>query len=242
MKRKPRRAQADRREETRASLLDAAEKLFAEHGRDGVTVRMLGEEAGVTPALVHYYFDDLEGVYRSVFQRKADVLNPIRDRKLDEYLAAHRDNLTIEGLFDVFLRPVFETMSADPAYWANYAAIVAHVNTLPAQGGEYMRKTYDVTVHRFIDVLIQIAPEVPRAEIYWFYHLLSGAQVVTLAQTGRVDFLSKGLCKSANMTAALRPMIRLFTAGFKELRAEYANAPSKNLKPVKPRAPKAVAA
>lgn len=224
VKKAPRRAQSERREETSAAILDAAEKLFAEHGRDGVTVRMVGAAAGVDPALVHYYFEDLEGVYRTAFRRKADVINAIRNRCMDEYVAAHGDSPTLEGAFDVFLRPVFETIGSDSRYWGNFATMVAHAVSSRSHGADHMRDAFDATVHRFLDLLMKIAPEVPREEIYWFYHLLSGSLTITLAQAGRIDSLSNGLCKSTDMMAVMEPMRRVFSAGFEATRARYAVA------------------
>lgn len=226
-----RRAQADRREETQTVILDAAERLFADHGRDGVTVRMLAEGAQVNATLVHYYFEDLEGVYRAVFKRKSDVINRIRNECMDEYLAACGKKPTIEGAFEVFIRPVFQTMSADPEYWSSYAAIIGLATSSRSQGRDYMREAHDGTVHRFIDLLMQLAPEVPRDEIYWFYHLLSGSLAVTLGQTGRIDGLSRGLCKSTDMMAAVEPMIRVFTAGFRETQARFAKPIHKKTAP-----------
>lgn len=52
-------------------LLDAAERLFAERGFAATPVRMIAEEAGVNPALVHYYFGS-----------KRDLLFAVMDRVL----------------------------------------------------------------------------------------------------------------------------------------------------------------
>ena len=52
--------------ETRARLLDAARRLFAERGFADVTVRELCREAGANLALVNYYFGDKLGLYLEV--------------------------------------------------------------------------------------------------------------------------------------------------------------------------------
>ena len=41
---------------TRAAILDAAQKLFAEHGHERTTVREIAAKASVDPALVIRYF------------------------------------------------------------------------------------------------------------------------------------------------------------------------------------------
>lgn len=52
----------------RLQLLEAAKKLFAKHGFDGTTVRALADEAGVNFALVNYYFESKDGLYRAVIK------------------------------------------------------------------------------------------------------------------------------------------------------------------------------
>ena len=218
-----------------ALILDAAEKVFAQHGRNGVTIRAVAKEADVDPALVHYYFEDIDGVFHAVFQRKSEVINAIRNKAMDDYLAEHGDNLTIEGVFDVFLRPVFQAIAEDPKYWAHYAAIVSYTVSLRRDytsssrfgGRELMRETFDVAVHRFIDMLKRLAPGAPPEEIYWFYHHVAGSFAVALAQTGRIDSISGGLCKSSDMMAILDSMVRVFSAGFAAVKARAGEARSR---------------
>lgn len=50
-------------EERRAQILDAANKLFAEHGYDAVAVDDIARAAGVTRGLVHHYFGGRKDVY-----------------------------------------------------------------------------------------------------------------------------------------------------------------------------------
>jgi len=53
----------------REALLEAASRLFARHGVSGVSLRRVAEEAGVTPAMVHYYFGSKEGLYEALLER-----------------------------------------------------------------------------------------------------------------------------------------------------------------------------
>jgi len=55
---------------TADTILDAAEKLFAERGYDGCTVKQIGAAAKVNPALLSYYFGGKEGTYRAVLHRR----------------------------------------------------------------------------------------------------------------------------------------------------------------------------
>lgn len=54
--------------ETRQRVLDAAARLFAEHGFNKVSVRQICKEAGANVAAVNYYFRDKWGLYKEVLQ------------------------------------------------------------------------------------------------------------------------------------------------------------------------------
>ena len=49
-------------------LLTTAEKLFAEHGFEAVTTRMLSNESGVNVAMIAYYFGSKEKLFEAIFE------------------------------------------------------------------------------------------------------------------------------------------------------------------------------
>lgn len=50
----------------RDAILSAAAELFAAQGFPGTTVKQIAAKANVNSALLYYYFEDKEGLYRSV--------------------------------------------------------------------------------------------------------------------------------------------------------------------------------
>jgi len=66
-------------QETRQRLLDAAARLFAEHGFNKVSVRDICKEAGANVAAVNYYFRDKWGLYREVLQVIIDYSQRTRE-------------------------------------------------------------------------------------------------------------------------------------------------------------------
>lgn len=59
-------------ESSKATLLDAVERLMVEQGYAGVTYRALAADAGVSPALVQYYFPTLDDVFLAAIRRSVD--------------------------------------------------------------------------------------------------------------------------------------------------------------------------
>lgn len=52
--------------DVRANILAVAEELFAERGYAATSVRRIADAAGITPAMIHYYFGNKELLLRAV--------------------------------------------------------------------------------------------------------------------------------------------------------------------------------
>ena len=61
-------AKAHIRAENERLILEAGERIFAQHGFRGATMQMIAEQAGLPKANLHYYFDSKEKRYRSVVE------------------------------------------------------------------------------------------------------------------------------------------------------------------------------
>lgn len=60
-----------RESKTRDMLIDATIQIMVEEGYAAATSRRVAAEAGVKPALVHYYFPTMDELYLNVFRRGA---------------------------------------------------------------------------------------------------------------------------------------------------------------------------
>ncbi|MFL6171835.1 MAG: TetR/AcrR family transcriptional regulator [Marmoricola sp.] len=59
--------QAQRRESTRAALLEAGRALFAAHGYDAVAAEDIVTQAGVSRGALYHHFDGKAGLFEAVF-------------------------------------------------------------------------------------------------------------------------------------------------------------------------------
>lgn len=92
---------------TSEQILDAAEKLFSEHGFAHVSVREISEEAGVTKSLIHHHFGAKEALWQAV-----------KERAFGAYLNAQIDALTnaeaSDGLLRSSIEMYFRYLEANP--------------------------------------------------------------------------------------------------------------------------------
>jgi hypothetical protein len=77
-----------------------------------------------------------------------------------------------------------------------------------------MHERFDPVVLRLIELLRKALPGAAEQDIFWGYHFVTGALMLTLARTGRIDLLSNGLCKSEDFAAVKDRMAAFMAAGF----------------------------
>ena len=205
-------------EQTKERILDAAEALFAKRGFDGVTVRQIMSEAGADVALAYYHFKSKRDLFDAVLLRRVGTLNDLRLAALEQVEQRHSDDQpSVEEIISAFTEPLLQILEDDPDEWRDYMALIAQINNSPEWGGELMTRYFDPLVSRFLDALRKALPDCDESDLFWSYHFLSGALTLTFAETGRLDNLSDGLCRSSDMEAARARMARFIAAGFKAL-------------------------
>jgi AcrR family transcriptional regulator len=113
---------------TREALLDAAERLFAEHGVHAVANRQISEAAGQgNNAAVSYHFGTKVDLVRAIVRRHADGIEAGRARMMAE-IGGSAD---LRDLVACAVRPVTDHLEAlgTPSW---YARFIAQVTADPA--------------------------------------------------------------------------------------------------------------
>jgi len=132
----------------RATIRNAALRLFAERGPDRVTVRDIAAEAGVSPSLIVHHFGSKDGLRAAVDDHAAKVFDSLlqTDGGPLEDLLAGRDNGSLAAAFSrnfprgsplpAYLRRLL--LTGDPAgaalFGRWFAATVAMLGALEERG------------------------------------------------------------------------------------------------------------
>ncbi len=205
---------AEQRAETMEQILDEAEYLFSKHGLHGVTLKDVAKRVGVHHTLLNYYFEDKKKLFDAVFARRAVVTSERRMQALDEYERDCGGKPSVEGALRAFLDTDLDLYIQGGEGWKNYAALGAQVANTPEWGAEMMDEHFDPVVLRLLGLLKKALPGCSEVDIFWGYHFVTGALMLTLARTGRIDKLSGGLCKSEDFVAVKERMASFMAAGF----------------------------
>ena len=204
------------RSDTKSRLLGVAERLFAEHGFDGVSVRQLTAAAGVNLAAVNYHFGSKEGLLAAIFEQRCRPMNEERLRRLSDCAEhAHRPPM-LEQIIAAFIAPALAS-SAD--HGGGRAAFTRLRATLSVEHNELARtliaRYFDATSQRFVAALGRAVPHLSRAELYWRFHFLLGALYYSMINPSRIAHLSDGVCDAGDVEALLTQMVPFIAAGFR---------------------------
>ncbi|HEY3708868.1 MAG TPA: TetR/AcrR family transcriptional regulator [Amycolatopsis sp.] len=97
--------------DTRTQILDAAERLFAERGFRGTSIRAITDLAGANLAAVGYHFGSKAELLAAVARRVVEPINAAQCAGLDRLLARTPDP-TVAELVETFAGPLFDEMPA----------------------------------------------------------------------------------------------------------------------------------
>lgn len=115
MRSTPRRPRVRRTpEESRALILEAAQRLLSIHGPDAIGLKEVAAEAGVSHALVSHYFGTYDALVEAALERKSRAL---RDA-LVETLATRGEREGVRPVFDVFFEALADPLYGRLAAWA----------------------------------------------------------------------------------------------------------------------------
>ncbi len=219
------RTKVEQRADMMEQILDASEQLFSIHGLYGVTLKDVAKQVGVHHTLLNYYFTDKKKLFDAVIARRAEVTIALRMKALDEYDIATRGKPTVEGALRAFLDTDLDLYGKGGENWKNYGVLGAQVSNTP-YGAELMDFHFDPVVLRLIDLLKRALPDCAEEDIFWGYHFVTGALMLTLARTGRINRLSGGLCDSDDFEAVKQRMASFMAAGFLAVCTERSAAAS----------------
>lgn len=180
-----RQSQEQNQKDTRERILDAAERLFMEHGFDGTSMRVVTGEAGVNLAAANYHFGSKEVLMQEVLRRRLDVINQERLRRLDEAEAkAGGKPLKPSVIVDCFFGTLFRVAAEQKAGGETFLRLLGRTLTEPSDFiRTFMSAEYADVLERYKQAMFRSLPDVPKAEIVWRFHFMLGATSYAIAGT-----------------------------------------------------------
>lgn len=202
---------------TKARILDAAERLFADRGFDATSLRRITAEADVNLAAVNYHFGSKAGLLEAVFRRRVEPLNTERLARL-EALQHDRDGRpAVEAILKTFIEPALR-VSRDPARGGTvFMRLLGRSYAEPNdQIRRFMPELYRDIKQRYSEALGQAVPHLAVEELYWRMHFVVGTIAYTMAGTDALQLLAScPLCDPDDVEAVTERLVVFLAAGMK---------------------------
>lgn len=152
-------------EATQERLLDAAERLFAERGFEGTSLRAVTQAAGTSVSAAHYHFGSKRALWGATLRRRVEPVNRRRLELLEQCIhEANGAPVALEALLDAFLRPFFEARAEAGGGPVRFVAMRLYLDP-PQIVSALKRELFGEVGARFLDAFARSLPGRSRAEL-----------------------------------------------------------------------------
>ncbi|MDD5350884.1 MAG: TetR/AcrR family transcriptional regulator [Chthoniobacteraceae bacterium] len=177
--------------ETRAIILDTAERLFGENGVEGTSVRDITRAAGVNLGAINYHFGTKDALVMAVFVRRLEPLSQERMRLLDglEQKACGQP-LALEDVLRAFFDPIIQSEENGELARTSLARLISRCFQEPnPELKALLKRHFEHVCTRFDNAILRTVPELTPAEVFWRINFLIGALNHALDMWARFEWI-----------------------------------------------------
>ena len=201
---------------TKSRILDAAERLFLEHGFEATSLRQLTAAAGVNLAAVNYHFGSKEELFQAVLTRRLD---PMNQERIDLLTKLEREAggkpLSCEKVLFAMLIPALKLARDERRGGKNFLRLLGRAYADPAPFiRHFLSQQYAGMIGRYKEAFLRALPQLSRQELTWRLHFVMGALSYTLAGTDALKLFAQ-VTDSDNDELLLQRLAPFLVAGLK---------------------------
>jgi AcrR family transcriptional regulator len=193
----------------RENLLDTAENLFGLHGIEGISLRKINTEAGLSPAALHYHFGSKPQLIEALLERHMPALMERRRGLLDQ-LSDQTEPVTTRAVLRALMQPLVELLSGPDTSGHRYLRLIHRLQADRDLDPQYVIDRWPSGVDRLLPLLRLANPEVSLPVLQFRLSLSIEVMLKSLAQdtpplrgglnahaSALLDFLTAGFEGSA---------------------------------------------
>lgn len=198
---------------TQDAILDAAERIFGEHGFGGASMREIAQLAGVAQALLHYHFRNKEALYQAVFARRATTIRDRRRQRLEALFSGDRA-VEVEDVLHILFMSLEELLDEPRGRLRYYVQMLAQVTVSPDErSSRIMKEFYDPSAEHFIAAFRRVLPDLSQERGVWAYLFAIGARMQAHTPSGRAARLGA----ASEPSTAYRLLVPFVAAGIRAM-------------------------
>ncbi|WP_420419905.1 TetR/AcrR family transcriptional regulator [Pacificispira sp.] len=158
-----------RAEDARARILEVAERLFALHGIDAVSMRQINEAASQkNGSAIHYHFGSRDGLIDAIFDLRVTGTDALRRQYLDQVKEEAGENLpTLRDIASAIVLPTFVELK--PGAKTYHRRFVKQIHMQHHLMDRFLSKRYDFGLRECFRLIRWIRPDIPAPVQYHRY-------------------------------------------------------------------------
>lgn len=198
-------------------ILDAAERLFAAHGYNGVSIRDIAGAARANISSVYYHYDSKRRLLEEVCRRRMAPVVAARAAAMAEGIGAG-GAVDAAAVIAGFVGPTMRA-ALGPAREARvFRQLAGHLATDPTpEVREVVRGIYEDSVKHFVAALRRAYPDCADDEFFWGVIATMGAAIYVQSDFAHLARLLARGNGSADIAAAVGHVTRFIKGGLDAL-------------------------
>ncbi|MFK7910811.1 MAG: TetR/AcrR family transcriptional regulator [Akkermansiaceae bacterium] len=199
---------------TKDRIFEATERLLAEHGFEGVSLRDITGAAEVNVAAVNYHFGSKEKLFEDIQCR---YIAPVNEERLKILAAVTADSgvASVREILEAFMRPLLTVVKrsemSERLFFKLMGRCIVHgQGSLP----DAMIPEFEKVAEKYTAALMAALPGVPVETLLWRLHYTFGVLAQTLLHGELLVKLTRGACGTPDVETQFQNMIDYCHAGF----------------------------
>lgn len=198
---------------TRTAIMDAAERMMAEHGMNGVSIRSILAEAGANTAALHYHFGSREQLVEAILARRGKQMN-YRRREMLDALEARKQPPSVADIVDAVVDPLIEMLRDEGEAGRRYIRFLARLQSDRSTVHMELENRYFPDVHdRIFGMLPRACPHISRSELALRATMMLDTMLQSLANASVMAEEWRGADHSADLLKYARSLKAFLVGG-----------------------------
>ena len=179
---------------TRALILDAAERLYADRGFADVTLRDIVAAAGVNLAAVNYHFGSKDELIAELFVTRSIATNRARLNELKAAEAEGGGRADIDAILRALVGPTLRGCLGPDNERSTAARFMIRASIESVPPIRRIKNREIDHLRKFAAAMRRSLPDRSDVELYWGLHFALAMAHQTIRDSERLSKLSEGQC------------------------------------------------
>lgn len=194
-------------DQTRASILDAAERLYADRGFADVTLRDIVAAAGVNLAAVNYHFGSKDELIAELFVTRSLATNRERLNELKSAEAAGGGRANIDAVLRALVGPTLRGCLGPDNERSTAARFMIRASIESVPPIRRIKNREIDHLRKFASAMRRSLPDCSDVDLYWGLHFALAMAHQTIRDSERLTKLSEGKCDLDDVTGVIERIV-----------------------------------